>query len=559
MERKVAYRRLGIALACVVVGFTIGAAQYWPVMEYVEWSPRAEGKKGWEHAISFSMPIEEILNTYLPQFTGILDAYWGRNGFHFHSEYVGASVLVLAGAAFGAGGRRRFTWFWLGTLVVALLWALGGNTPLYRLIYAVVPGTKFFRAPSIIFFLVAFSAAVLAALGLERALSGRVGRRYLLGWLVAGMAMALLASLGVLTAVGTTVARPGAYEMVQANAGAVALGAWRSFAFVLLTAGALALLERGSISSRLAMAALALVVTADLWSIDRHYWRWSPPASELFATDATIEYVQAQPQPGRVLALGLDGSPMARRDPYLVGDGLMVHDVRSVLGYHGNEIGRYQELMRSEGAILNPNVWALTNARYLMINQEIPQFERILGPVRNAAGTEVWLYRLPGDNPAAWVTPVVVTATDEQVLPTLLDRRFDPLRAALFDTSAAVRPARDVTSLPEPLAGTRVVVSSFEPGRIDLRIDGPVPEGAGLVVSENFYPGWTATVDDRAVPVSRVDYSFMGLQLPANASRVSLRFENARAETGQLVTLLAVALSLSLAIGGLVASRRRRA
>jgi hypothetical protein len=125
LARRDALRRLGLALASVVVGAIGGAIQYLPLMEYTPWSPRAGGK-GWEHAISYSLPPEELLNTYLPQFSGILDNYSGRNGIHFHSEYIGAAVLVLASLALGARVvPRRVIWFWTLALVVALLWALG--------------------------------------------------------------------------------------------------------------------------------------------------------------------------------------------------------------------------------------------------------------------------------------------------------------------------------------------------------------------------------------------------------------------------------------------------
>ncbi|MCU0635304.1 MAG: hypothetical protein MUE41_10575, partial [Gemmatimonadaceae bacterium] len=140
-----AWLRLVASLGAVVLGMTMGFIQYWPVREYVAWSPRSGGK-GWEHAISYSLPIEELINTWLPQFSGILDQYWGRNGIHLHSEYLGASVLLLA--AFGiASGRavpalRATRWFFVGTLVIATLWALGGNTPFYSIVYAIVPGTK---------------------------------------------------------------------------------------------------------------------------------------------------------------------------------------------------------------------------------------------------------------------------------------------------------------------------------------------------------------------------------------------------------------------------------
>ena len=555
IERRVAVRRLLLALGGVAVGFLIGAAQYWPVLEYVSWSPRTGGK-GWEHAVSYSLPIEEMINFYLPQFTGILDSYWGRNVIHFHSEYLGASVLLLAGAAVGAGSRRSFKWFWLGTLVVSLLWALGGSTPFYRIVYALVPGTKFFRAPSTMLYVVAFSTCVLVALGVERILARQIGRRYLVGWGAGALAVALLATVGGVTGIATAVARPEAYEAVQANGSAVILGAWRSFLFVALTAGTILLWMLGRLPRLALGAALALVVTVDLWSVERLYWRFSPPASEVYASDPTIDYIKAQAEPGRVLAVPIS-EEMAYHDPFLMGDALMVHDVRSVLGYHGNEIGRYQQLYRAEGAVFNPNFWALTNAKYLLTNAEVSQLERLVGPVRNAAGTQVWLYRLPGDNPAAWVTPIAVTAPDEQVLPTLLDSRFDPKRAAIFAPEASIRPAADVSALPPPLSAS-VRLTSHAPGRIDLLIDGEVPEGAGLVVSENYYPGWRATVDGRDVPVSRVDYSFIGMQLPAGARSIELRFENARDERGELVTIVAVALCLLWIAGGLLRARAGR-
>jgi hypothetical protein len=116
LPRNVAIRRLGLALVAVVIGLAIGAVQYLPVREYVKWSPRAGGLGDYATATSYAWPPEELLNVYLPQFSGMLDYYWGRNGIHFHSDYVGVVVLVLAGAAFiglRADPRRKQIYFWL--------------------------------------------------------------------------------------------------------------------------------------------------------------------------------------------------------------------------------------------------------------------------------------------------------------------------------------------------------------------------------------------------------------------------------------------------------------
>src|SRR6185503_1723516 len=96
LDRATALRRLAFALGAVALGMVMGAIQYLPVIEYVPFSPRAGGK-GYEYATTYSLPIEELLNVYLPQFSGILDRYWGRNGIHLHSEYLGAAALPLAG------------------------------------------------------------------------------------------------------------------------------------------------------------------------------------------------------------------------------------------------------------------------------------------------------------------------------------------------------------------------------------------------------------------------------------------------------------------------------
>ena len=81
---------------------------------------------------------------------------------------------------------------------------------------------------------------------------------------------------------------------------------------------------------------------------------------------------------------------------------------------------------------------------------------------------------------------------------------------------------------------------------------------SALIVSENYFPGWTAQVDGRAAPVERTQYNLIGVQLPEGAKSVSLHFDDAAYETGKVVTLLALAGAVVLAGAGLVADRRRR-
>lgn len=557
--------RLALALGAVVLGGIMGAIQYLPVREYVAWSPRAGGK-GYDYATSFSFPLEETINMYLPQFSGILDNYWGRNGIHFHSEYVGASVLVLALFAFGGGlinRHRAHAWFWLGTLVVSLFWAWGGNTPFYHLVYAVVPGSKFFRAPSTILYVSAFSFAVLAAFGAERVLAGKGTVRYAIGWTVFALAVALLASAGGLTNLAMSLLGEARGDLIEANHTNVVLGAWRSAAAVIATLALMLAIARNKLSPSLSGWLLAALVALDLWSIERRYWQFSAPASQLYAEDDIIRYLQKLDQPGRVIALPL-GDNMAPHDPFLMGDALMHHGIRGVLGYHGNELGRFQELYaKNEGyqSVANPNFWSLTNARFFYTNAPGLPFQGsrlVAGPVRNAAGTMTYLYELPGDHPAAWVTPMKVKLDDPTTKATLLNPNFDVRRVAIFDSAAAVDVQPVNSPLPEPVT-FGVQVDRYEAGAIDLTLEGPAPAGSALIVSENFYPGWKATVDGQPATTSRADFTLIGVELPSGAKKVQLRFDSTPYHTGQILTLLALGIGLLWWIIGAVYDRRGQA
>jgi hypothetical protein len=573
LDRRVGTRRLLYALGAVVLGAVIGAIQFLPVREYVPFSPRAGGRD-YDYATSFSLPIEEMINFYLPEFSGILDHYWGRNRIHLHSEYLGAVALFLAGLGL-TSERRGFRWFWTGTLIVAVLWALGGSTPFYHLVYALVPGSKFFRAPSTMLFMIGFATAVLAALGAERLLVRGVTFRYAIWWMAGAAAIALLASFGGITNLAKVIAASWAGDQaddfIQSNNAAVVLGAWRSF-FVVAMAGLLVwLLDRQRLERKTIGIALAALLALDFFSIEKQYWLFSPRASKLYASDPALDYVRTQAEPGRVIAEPL--TQLANRDVMLLWDGAMVNGVRLATGYHGNEIGRFQHLCGATPGsscdprtLFSPTFWRHENVRYLYTNADsaqvsqilaplnLPPIKRLVGPVTDAAGTQVFLYRLPGDNPAAWLAPVFVKAPEKETFDAVLNPQFDPTRIAILDTNASIA-GKEITA-PPPALGIPVSVTRYAAGDIQLQLATSPPAGSALIVSENYFPGWRAMVDGKAAPTDRVQYNLIGVQLPAGAKQVSLHFDDPAYERGKVITLLALLTCAVLIVFGVVTERR---
>ena len=589
LPNDVAIRRIVFALGCVVIGILIGAVQFWPALiEYKPWSPRAGGHD-WATATSFSFPIEETLNWYWPQFSGMLDQYWGRNQFHLHSDYFGVVVLMLAGAAFGMTERVSFRRFWIAVFIVSLLWAFGGFTPLYHVIM-LIPYTKYLRAPSTMIYVTAFSTSVLAAIGVERVIAGRVGARYALGWVGAAALFGVLMSVGGYTALANAVASSVASDYpegvrgqiiqmlvgrAEPNTGAAIAGVWRSFFFAALAGGVLWALATGKIALRGAVYTLAALVAIDLWSIERSYWIFSPRASVLFATDPAIEAIKAdiaKNQPARVLNQYLGqgaASELGRPDRAFSGDKLMVQGIRVPKGYHGNELGMYQDLLGPDSlhTDLRQEFWKHENVQYWYADADtavmakiagqlgVQPFTLLAGPVKNAAGSTVYAYKLPGNNPAAWVTSGMTKAPQDQAMAAVLNPRFDQRTVAIVDTSAKDVQAPPIQTLPAP-ATTGARVTNYAPGAIDITLDAPSVAGQALIVSENYFPGWHASADGKPATVALMDYNLIGVPLPPGAHNISLRFTDAAYEKGKVVTWVALLLSIVLWIGGWVAARR---
>jgi uncharacterized membrane protein YfhO len=100
--------------------------------------------------------------------------------------------------------------------------------------------------------------------------------------------------------------------------------------------------------------------------------------------------------------------------------------------------------------------------------------------------------------------------------------------------------------------------SGYAAGRANIALSAPAPAGSALVVSENYFPGWQASVDGRAAPVYRADYNLIGIPLPAGARTVELSFRDPAVATGKAITLVALAIALLALAAGLVRDRRVR-
>ncbi len=109
-----------------------------------------------------------------------------------------------------------------------------------------------------------------------------------------------------------------------------------------------------------------------------------------------------------------------------------------------------------------------------------------------------------------------------------------------------VEPAA-VTSMPDPLS-VSVSFEEWQAGLMKIRIVPAAPQSAYLVVSENWYPDWKATVDGVETPVVRGNVTLITVPVPEGAETVELSFESADYRRGKTVSFL----SLGLVMLGLI-------
>jgi hypothetical protein len=547
--------RLGAALAGVALGLGIAAIQVVPFAAYIPFSPRTVpgAFSGWDYATSWSMPPEELLNVVVPQFTGLVDAYWGRNFFKLHTEYIGVAVLALAVLGWGNAERRRLRWGLAAIGGFMLIVSLGGHTPIYRLLYLVLPGVRLLRAPSMAFYLVVFVTALLAAFGIERALQEpERALRHAAIWTAALAAAVVFAIAGIWTSLGESIADPQRLAAVRDNQPALVLGTIRALAVAAGLAALLYAMVKLRLRPAVAGGLLLVVIGLDLWSVARRFFVFSPPAPDVYVSDEVLDTLRAQPKPFRVWDAGgsyRDGS-------------LMIFEVSDAVGHHGNEIRFYDALLggKNNWQFLrtgNRKLWRELGLTHLILPDtlDLPGWRRVVGPVQTFSGGVAYLYESTEPVPYAQVVPAAVKLADADILPTFYDERLDPRQILLLPDDAPVEPA-PLDGIPTPTEA-RAEFVLWEPGRMRIRIDPPPKAPAYLRVSETYYPDWRATVDGAPVPVLRGQYALLAVPLAEGASEVELVFESDRYTLGRLLTIVSLAVAGVWIVAPVVIARRR--
>jgi hypothetical protein len=553
-------------MVAVVTAAGVAAVVLLPMYRYLrDDSPRAGSGRGFEYAASWSLHAEEAVSLFVPEFSGTdvqSQTYWGKNPFKHNSEYGGALVFVLGIAAVAGlkGDRRR--WGLAAMASIALLYALGAGTPVFRLLYTVVPGLKNFRAPSLATYLVIVALTLLAALLVQRTLAGddSGARRAMSVGLASGAIAALLLAVmtlaagtglyGTWTAIFGEAAGGGRIDAFAANVTRLAAGAL----IVALICGAawlaVFLWGRGKLRPVHVALILTLLTALDLMRGNDRYIQ-VVRYDDFFPPDPGIEALRGRLVAGeRVLTVG---------GVYPEGF-LASYGVPEVFGYHGNQLRWYNGLTRYPErqaartpaeleqywlSFLNSAALRTLAARYVLLpgQVDLPGF-RLLG-----ADQRVAVYVNDAALPGVAVVPGIQVEPDSaRRIATLWSPTFDPAKTTIVEEPVLAVGQAGGT-------GTAVIEGNGD-DTLAVRVNSTGP--ALLQVSRSYHQSWQAEIDGVPAPVIRSNHALMAVPLPGSGEhRVVLRYRPAIVQLATRISLVTWAAVILISLLGAVLPLRR--
>lgn len=539
-----------LLIACLVFVTAVGltAIQLVPAFEFINQSVRTLFNSFTLKSMG-SYPLEGVITTLMPHFFGnFVDRSFWVSGTPWsvpvYNLYVGILPLLLfIYLPFRDLKNNRIFLFSVGLAILSLLLAFGANTPFYRLV-SYLPGFDSIRAPAKTVGLWVLALGLLTGMAVDlffkpsRAILLKRTRAVFLivcGIMVLGIFLLLDRTLSL--KVFAPFILDEAIPQRMADAAHIISGEFvRLMLLSALGLGFVLLYLRRILNRRVAAVLFCCLLLGDLLVVNRgavphkdELYQWAEQTKA--ALDNTI---------GRDKEIFRVGS-------YKFGMGASIEmylGYQTVGGYNAMFLRRYYEYIN----------------QYRFYKQTIPlgwiiffygdHENRVLMDLLNVKYVISYANKSYGLResylPRAFFVPRAKVLPKKEILARLIDPDFDPLQTVLLEDSVPALPRRSQKSpLKKPFQG-KVTITSYRPDEIVIRTDSQ--DSGYLFLSESFYPGWKAYVDETPVRILRGNYLFRVIELPRGKHHVRFVFDPFTIKLGMgitLLTMLIIVVSMS--------------
>ncbi|MBI2753708.1 MAG: hypothetical protein HYX46_09390 [Betaproteobacteria bacterium] len=481
-----------------------------------------------QFAASFGFPPENLVTLVAPGFFGdiVTQPYWGRWYLWEACAFIGVSGLALA--AYGmATARMAGKWALLAVAAVALLLALGGYTPLFRVLFEWVPLFDKFRGTGKFIFPTALVLVLFAGYGLDRILRERaVPRRAL--WaagtvtvvLCAGAAVVRMADWGAVT--GAVFATGESYADAARSADPRFISAAQAFASQGLLIAALTVAATGALAwwagrDPRAAVLLGVLAVAEVFAFARMH-RPTFDSAQIVIPQLR-DFLVANPGDYRILNLPFSNRAISMR-------------AFDAWGYDPFVTRRYAEFIAwSEGEDPALAIEYVTFRRFHRLLSMLRV--RYVVMVKDGVMTIV-----PGAVPPLRRLELIgshrVLGNRAEVLRAMEEPSFDPRKVVILDRQPEPAPAGGET------AGRATIARE---GTDFIEIDADLPNPSILLVTDAWAPGWRAVARDGSsgnrYELMPANYALRAVALGRGKHRLRLEYAPSAFRIGATVSALA--------------------
>ena len=436
--------------------------------------------------------------------------YWGTQPFTSGPTYIGAISCFLLVLGFFILDKK-WLWGFIPVTILGIMLAWGKNfMPLTDFFMTYIPLYNKFRAVSMTLVIPSFTIAFLAILTIKKIIdtdnlktlekplkiTGGITVGLLLFFILT--ASSLFSFEGLSDGQLPEWLRP---AIIADRISIMQSDLWRSIGFIVAFIVATFLFIRKIINVQIFIVATAILFIVDLWPVNKRYLNKGNYDKRKRKTEFKLEPSQADlqilqdPDPHyRVLNLAVN----------TFNDATTSYFHKSVGGYHGAKLGRYQELIEHHIAKGNINVLNMLNTKYIIQNikgQLIPQLNNqalgnawFVNEYKFVANADSEIVALNGLNTA---TTLVV------------DKRFE----------------NELSNLQiQPDSSASIKLTKYDPKH--LSYESKTNSEQLAVFSEIYYDkGWNAYIDGKLTPHIRGNYVLRALRVPKGTHTIDFKFE----------------------------------
>lgn len=550
----------------ILLGIGLAAIQVFPAGELLLNSQRQQEILGREFAF---LPWQNLISFFAPDYFGnhATGNFWGKVNYTNNSGYTGVITFILATVAIGFLKKRKIVRFFIFLFLFSLLFSL--PTPITIFINKIkLLGLSAMTAHRALF-LANFSLACLAAFAFD-SLSKKRGNlnnlraTYLPLIILIGVFLGTFIAYRNFTSPAELANDPFSIKVLNQWSTNLKVGLrnlilplgltfFTVFIFILIN-------FKIKFFRNLALLALFLVTVFELF---RFGWKYTPFAKKelLFPKTPVIDFLISQEKPFRILggdvipmnmwsAFELE-SPAGYDAVYPLRYGQFVNVLNG--GQVEDFVGRYGNIQRFDTPLID-----LANSKYILALK----YDKS-GSV-DTKGDVSYKFQLPKLKPVFEDKSVVVLEntsalpraflvydyqieTDKRkIFDVLLDPKFNFKNKIVLEekisNSLKIGEIKQVKYLGEINGESKILVDH---------------EGDGLLfISDSYYPGWKAYVDDKETKIYRADYAFRAVVVPAGQHEVKFSFNPRSFNVGLGITSASLLILLLLGIAKSVKFQR---